>query len=1311
MTRLVLLCCCYFYIIQLQAQCTFSVNVPSDITICSPEQIDLVGSVAGGEYIGVEWVGSNGFTDDQLITNDTPQESTTYTLTAFGTTDLNLVENGDFEDGNTGFTSSYLNGEIFCPTGPFNPWGSLGCEGMYVITDDPSSTHTNFSACGDHTTGSGMMMVVNGSASAINIWCQNIDVIPNTDYLFSAWATSVNPSSPAILQFSINGSLIGSDFGLSGTLCAWENFTAPWNAGASSTATICITNQNTALGGNDFALDDIEFIEVCKEENSFDVTIAEVLGTLPSSNDIDCDNPTVDLSVSPNNSNYMYNWEANFGGMIDGPIDQATVTASSQGLYSVTITDENGCTKKISSSVFGSTALPESNIVGDFEITCDENEVTVFATNTESGMTYDWIGSSDNSTSPFATYDMGGNFVLQLTNEYNCTSLIPFNIMDNVIQPDYELVANDTLACIGDTISISAQFDEIPENIQWYNPNGDPLSNEQIVDVGDVGYYIIEMEYSNNCNFTDSVLVISQISALDYTLGESPLLNCIDTLQELSIEVNDDFNQISWYNDTLISNASSIEISNPGIYTVEVEDMNGCITRDTLEVFQDISSANYSVESSVIDCFDGEGTISVNTDSLVQISWEFPDGSFSTADSFSTAIAGDYILRLENTNGCEINDTIELMANQDFPVLALDFDSLNCFQSNGTIAIQSNIENTEYSWTGPNNFTSTDSTFTVSETGIYIYTATTENGCSSSDTVEIIGDFSVPSLTLSGDTISCANLTATIQLTSNTDYDIIDVNTVDIVDINDNSVQVGAAGNTSITIQAMNGCTSTETIEIHQNFTLPSFETLDDITINCYQDNVLLSAEPNGNESVIWFQNADTLSESTDLLISEEGLYNIIYTHPESGCSLIDNVEVTADFQADAFDIQANHIDCIESTSIIELTTTQSFDLINFDDIALNQDSENTFSTTEAGTYTFEITYSNGCTSENFIEITIDTVAPSITVQDIMLPCTDDPIEISVETNLNTVQYDWSGPNNYSSSMATDLVNEAGIYEIILTNTENGCTSMGQVEVEENNTVIVADLASEQPLCFGELGSISLSEASGGSAPYNITISDDNNTLFDGSELESGIYFIDITDADGCLTSEMIEINTVSDFFVEAGQNTVIASGSDFEIQASTDLMDSEINSISWTPSALLSCSDCLNPTIELLEEDTWFYIEIENQNGCVHIDSIEIRVIVAYEFYEPNVFTPNNDGTNDIFYIHSNTFASNSIIREFSIYDRWGNQVFTDNDFTPNDPEHGWDGSFKGQKALSGVYAYYALVELPDGNIEKLIGSVTITR
>lgn len=185
----------------------------------------------------------------------------------------NQVVNGDFSAGNTGFTSSY--GYATSPNSACmsNCTNALGPEGLYSITTNPRYTHTAFQDMGDHTTGTGKMMVVNGATSAVSIWKETINVAPGTDYIFSVWFASVTPTNPGKLKFSIgNFQLNNAAIVLSQTVGLWQNFTVRWTAPAgTTTANIAILNQNTIANGNDFTLDDIVFAPVCR--NTINTTL------------------------------------------------------------------------------------------------------------------------------------------------------------------------------------------------------------------------------------------------------------------------------------------------------------------------------------------------------------------------------------------------------------------------------------------------------------------------------------------------------------------------------------------------------------------------------------------------------------------------------------------------------------------------------------------------------------------------------------------------------------------------------------------------------------------------------------------------------------------------------------------------------------------------------------------------------------------------------------------------------------------------------------------------------------------------------
>ncbi|MBR3724926.1 MAG: choice-of-anchor J domain-containing protein [Bacteroidales bacterium] len=230
---------------------------------------DTVRLISGGANY-IYWSDADGNT---IATGDTlivaPASTTTYYIHSFDD-GLDIISNGGFESGNTGFTSDYQYSTNLVP------------EGRYAIGSNPRNFHPDFAIASDHTTGSGNMMVVNGSGNAGTVvWSTNIPVTPHTYYAFEAWLSSVSLGNYALMQFSINNSQLGSPFQAPTSTNQWERFYEIWNSGDDTTATITILNQNTTLGGNDFALDDISFTDLsfCPTVRSVTVSVGSTLDT------------------------------------------------------------------------------------------------------------------------------------------------------------------------------------------------------------------------------------------------------------------------------------------------------------------------------------------------------------------------------------------------------------------------------------------------------------------------------------------------------------------------------------------------------------------------------------------------------------------------------------------------------------------------------------------------------------------------------------------------------------------------------------------------------------------------------------------------------------------------------------------------------------------------------------------------------------------------------------------------------------------------------------------------------------------------
>jgi hypothetical protein len=168
-----------------------------------------------------------------------------------------MIVNGDFSAGNTGFSSQYV----------YTPNGTQTGPGDYGLTSNPSTGFTNgYYNYGDHTSGSGLMLLVDGGAPGSYAWGESIAVSPSTTYTFTGWVadadTSANSSNPGVLGLFVDGTqVVGSSFTVSSTMPGvWQEWTASLTTGpgdSSIALSIQDLNPTDTVAGNDFSLDDL----------------------------------------------------------------------------------------------------------------------------------------------------------------------------------------------------------------------------------------------------------------------------------------------------------------------------------------------------------------------------------------------------------------------------------------------------------------------------------------------------------------------------------------------------------------------------------------------------------------------------------------------------------------------------------------------------------------------------------------------------------------------------------------------------------------------------------------------------------------------------------------------------------------------------------------------------------------------------------------------------------------------------------------------------------------------------------------------
>ena len=184
----------------------------------------------------------------------------------------NLVVNGDFSLGDTGFGSQYFDvtgtglasGYGTAPN--YNAWN----ESTYAIGTNADLYH-NLWYKAPAPSGTGNYMLVNGASDSstsavpnpslpLTVWDQTVAVAPNTHYDFSAQATTVTGNAPATVDFYAGSTLLGT-LTVSGAPGVWDTFSANWYSGSNTSVFLKIIDGSSVAIGNDFGLDNISLAD------------------------------------------------------------------------------------------------------------------------------------------------------------------------------------------------------------------------------------------------------------------------------------------------------------------------------------------------------------------------------------------------------------------------------------------------------------------------------------------------------------------------------------------------------------------------------------------------------------------------------------------------------------------------------------------------------------------------------------------------------------------------------------------------------------------------------------------------------------------------------------------------------------------------------------------------------------------------------------------------------------------------------------------------------------------------------------------
>lgn len=173
---------------------------------------------------------------------------------------------------------------------------------------------------------------------------------------------------------------------------------------------------------------------------------------------------------------------------------------------------------------------------------------------------------------------------------------------------------------------------------------------------------------------------------------------------------------------------------------------------------------------------------------------------------------------------------------------------------------------------------------------------------------------------------------------------------------------------------------------------------------------------------------------------------------------------------------------------------------------------------------------------------------------------------------------------------------------------------------------------------------------------------------------------------------------------VNAGPDHTIIAGNSVMLQAT----GTNTNTFAWTPTETLSCETCSNP-VASPQVTTQYRVLGTSTYGCKNTDTAVVFVICdESQLFIPNLFSPNGDGQNDVFYPRGTGLKE---IRSFRIYNRWGEVVFERRNMGLNDASAGWDGTYKGSPLNPDVFVYFIEGICDTGDPVNWKGDITLIR
>jgi gliding motility-associated-like protein len=1045
----------------------------------------------------------------------------------------------------------------------------------------------------------------------------------------------------------------------------------------------------------------------CTLSSSATITQPEPFTVSASQTPVSCfggNNGTTTITVTGGTMPYNYAWDNNQTSM--------TATGLTAGPHFVIVTDANLC--QVSSSV--DVEQPPLLMVSSSSaqaVSCfggNNGSAMVVATGGTTPYNYLWNNGQITQT---AQNIPAGPHTVTITDAQGCNAQVIVTVPEPFeLTSIFSNVADDP--CVGScqgSATINPAGGSPPYSFSWSSPSITP--GVQTATGLCPGTYTVTVQDANGCTNTQSQNIGS---APPIQVQFSPVSPTCVGQSDGSVGTTVTGGAAPYlYLWGTGSTAPNLQNASCGNHFLSITDAVGCTKTDTVFVDCPLGVMANIVNIQAVKCFGAsDGTASAQAQGGTgPYSFVWSDQNNQTTQQASNLASGIYTVTVSDANACTATATVSIPqpGQLNSPISSV---GIGCFNAaTGTAMANPGGGTAPYTYIWSTG--STSQQLNNLSAGTYTVTVTDANNCTASSTANVMQPSQGIQLSVSQTFTPCfgggngqAAATASGNPGDTFNYAWSNGQQGSIA----NELAVGAY---TVTVTDQSACSTTATISIVQF--APVLVNVAFVPPTCYN-------LPNGQAAVNMISGGAAMGDTMkyNYQWSVPGAPNVPFI---SGLLGDVTYQITAtDFQgcsgtssffvnqppAIILNTTVENILCFGGNNgAVDITSVQNM-LQPIVYVWSNMSTSPKIENLSAGVYRVTLTDAEGCTAVGVYDLK-EPESLSLSFQHTSLLCAgDSTASINTQVGGGTLDYTFLWSNGANSPN----INQLGQGQYALTVTDkNGCTVSGVQNIAEPAALQLTTQLTE-PECFGEHNGRIKVLVSGGNSPYRYSL---NGGPFGGSStfiaLSAGIYSLQVRDANGCINTLVDTLGQPPAIQVFIGSDTSITLGDSLLLSA-TIANTIGMAQYQWS-SALIDSFSCADP---VFCDEIWvspslsntYTLTVSDANGCAGVGTIRVRVEKPRGIHVPTAFSPNGDFINDLLVVHGLSKQVRNIL-VFRVYDRWGEMLYEDRNFTVNQNARGWDGSFRDQACDPGVYVWVLEAEYIDGFQEILKGNVTLIR